>query len=161
MLIYEGKKQNGTRALFGTKESIPNAGNDSEVLVNNDTFDFAPGKYFYKAPGGIQDDKGNDVIVTLDGDQIIPQGFNHDGEINEDYDTVEKLVDDNDTPEDESDDVIEFWDETKLSAESKTSIAKIAELLGYDGIDVSMTKNEMIEAFMTAYKADTRTKKTE
>lgn len=157
MLIYEGKKQNGTRALFGTENAIPNIGHDDEVLVNDDTFDFAPGKYFYKAPGGIQDDKGNEVVVSLDGKQIIPPTWTDAGEVDEDYDEPEELIDDNETPDDDSDDeLIKVWTEEELMAETKATIAQMAEILGYDGIDVSMSKTAMVEAFLEAQEADTR-----
>lgn len=154
MLIYE-KKVDGTRKLFGTKDTAP-ADTDKEVLVNDDTFDFAPGKYFYMPPGGIKDSEGDEVVVTLDGEQIIPPTWADAGEVNEDYDTVEELVDDNDTSDASDDELLKVWTENELKAETKATIAKMAELLGYTEIDMSMSKSAMIEAFLTAQDSDPR-----
>lgn len=161
MLIYEGKKGNGTRALFGTKNAVPDLGVDDEVLVNDETFDFTPGKYFYMPPGGIKDNLGNEVIVSLDGEQIIPPVWSDMGAVDPDYDTIGELVevDDNDTPDDTSDDrdvLKKVWKKSELEAETKATIAEMADLLGYDGIDVSMTKSAMIDAFLEAQDADPR-----
>lgn len=155
MLIYE-KKVDSARKLFGTKDTAP-ADTDKEVLVNGDTFDFAPGKYFYMPPGGIKDNEGNEVVVTLDGEQIIPPTWADAGEVNEAYDTIEELVDDNDTADDATDDeLLKVWTENELKAETKATIAKMAELLGYTGIDMSMSKSAMIEAFLAAQDSDPR-----
>ena len=157
MLIYE-KREDGSRKLMGTMGTAPSA-DDKELEVSPE-FDF-DGKYFYKAPGGIQTADGTEVIVSIDGEQIIPPTWSDAGEVNEDYDTIEELVevDDNDTPDDTSDDkdvLIKVWTEDELEAETKATIAEMAELLGYDGIDTSMTKSAMIEAFLDAQEDDPR-----
>ncbi len=151
MLVYE-KKVSNTRKLFGTKGVAP-SNDDNEILVNGESFDFVGGKYFYKAPGGIQDSQGNDVTVTLEDEILLPRGAEE--IIDEDYDTVEELVDDNDTTDDT---LIKTWTEEELLAETKATIAKMAELLGYTGIDTSMSKADMVAAFLEAQEADTRKK---
>ena len=151
MLVYE-KKVSNTRKLFGTKGVAP-SNDDNEILVNGESFDFVGGKYFYKAPGGIQDSQGNDVTVTLEDEILLPRGAEE--IIDEDYDTFEELVDDNDTTDDT---LIKTWTEEELLAETKATIAKMAELLGYTGIDTSMSKADMVAAFLEAQEADTRKK---
>jgi hypothetical protein len=158
MLIYE-KKDDGVRKLFGTLGTAP-SDSDNEVTVEPEDFDFK-GPYYYKAPGGIKDAEGNELTVSIEGTQIIPPVNVSAGEVNEDYDTVEELVDvdDNDTPDDTSDDVetlAKVWTEEELEAETKATIAEMAKLLGYEGIDVSMSKSAMIEAFLDAQEDDPR-----
>lgn len=158
MLIYE-KKVDDVRKLFGTMGTAP-SNEDSELTVEPKPFDFA-GPYYYKAPGGIQDAEGNELTVSIEGTQIIPPAGVSAGEVNEDYDTVEELVtvNDNDTPDDTSDDtetLAKVWTEEELEAETKATIAEMAKLLGYEGIDVSMSKSAMIVAFLEAQKADPR-----
>lgn len=153
MLVYE-KKVSNTRKLFGTKGVAP-SNDDKEILVNGESFDFVGGKYFYKAPGGIQDSQGNDVTVTLDDEILLPRGAEE--IVDEDYDTVEELVDDNNTTDDDTDDTLKkVWTEEELLAETKATIAKMAELLGYTGIDTSMSKADMVAAFLEAQEADNR-----
>lgn len=155
MLIYE-KREDGSRKLMGTMDSAPSA--DDQELEVTPEFDFN-GSYFYKAPGGIQTDDGTDVIVSIDGEQIIPPTWSDAGEVNEDYDESEELINDNDTPDDDSDDtLIKVWTEEELEAETKATIAQMASVLGYEGIDTSMTKSAMIEAFLSEQTADPRNK---
>lgn len=168
MLIYE-KKDGETRKLFGTKEPVPSP-SDNEVLVNGQTFDFQPGKYFYKAPGGIMDAEGQDVSVTLNGEQIIPQGVvntpvvddndtSEDAEdvVDETKDELSELVDDNDTPDDPSDDkLLKSYTEEELNAMTKATILKMAEELGYTSIVSSMSKAEVVAAFLDAQTKDSR-----
>lgn len=158
MLIYE-KKVDDVRKLFGTMGTAP-SNEDSELTVEPKPFDFA-GPYYYKAPGGIQDAEGNELTVSIEGTQIIPPTGVSAGEVNKDYDTVEELVtvNDNGTPDDTSDDtetLAKVWTEEELKAETKATIAEMAKLLGYEGIDVSMSKSAMIVAFLEAQKADPR-----
>ena len=160
MLIYEGKKDGGTRALFGTKEAVPNPDHDKEVLVNDEPFDFAPGKYFYMPPGGIKDNNGNEVVVSLDGEQIIPPVWSDMGTVDTDYDELDeltKLVDENEPTTDTTDDdtvyIDPVWTEELLQAETKATIAEMAKLLGYEGVDITDTKSAMITAFLTAQNA--------
>ena len=155
MLIYEAVV-GGTRKLLGT-DGAPNPSTDTEVLVNDATFDFTAGKYFYMAPGGIKDSSGNEVVVSWKGEQIIPPTWADAGEVDEDYDEPDELIDDNDTPNDDSDDkLIKVWTKDELEAETKATIAQMAEVLGYDGIDTSMSKSAMIEAFLDAQDDDPR-----
>ena len=162
MLIYE-KKDGETRKLFGTKEAVPSP-SDNEVLVNGQTFDFQPGKYFYKAPGGIMDAEGQDVAVTLNGEQIIPPTENSDDEdsddenvIDETKDELSELVDDNGTPDDPSDDkLLKNYTEEELNAMTKATILKMAEELGYTDIVSSMSKAEVVAAFLDAQSEDSR-----
>lgn len=155
MLIYEAVV-GGTRKLLGT-DGAPNPSTDTEVLVNDATFDFTAGKYFYMAPGGIKDSSGNEVVVSWKGEQIIPPTWADAGEVDEDYDEPDELIDDNDTPDDDSDDkLIKVWTKDELEAETKATIAQMAEVLGYDGIDTSMSKSAMIEAFLDAQDDDPR-----
>lgn len=158
MLIYE-KKDNGVRKLFGTLGTAPSV-SDNELTVEPNAFDFA-GPYYYKAPGGIKDASGNDVTVSIDGTQIIPPVTSDMGEVDTNYDELDeltKLVDENDpeTPDDTSDDttyIDPVWTEQTLQAETKASILKMANLLGYEGLDSSMSKSAMITAFLTAQNA--------
>lgn len=158
MLIYE-KKDNGARKLFGTLGTAPSV-SDNELTVEPNAFDFA-GPYYYKAPGGIKDASGNDVTVSIDGTQIIPPVTSDMGEVDTNYDELDeltKLVDENDpeTPDDTSDDttyIDPVWTEQTLQAETKASILKMANLLGYEGLDSSMSKSAMITAFLTAQNA--------
>ena len=161
MLIYE-TKNNGVRKLFGTLGTAP-SNSDEEITVEPEDFDFK-GPYYYKAPGGIQDAEGNELTVSIKGTQIIPPVNVSAGEVNEDYDTVEELVDvttDDKGTEDTSDDeevetLAKVWTEEELEAETKATIAEMAKLLGYEGIDVSMSKSAMIEAFLDAQEDDPR-----
>lgn len=155
MLIYE-KREDGSRKLMGTMGTAPSA-DDKELEVSPE-FDF-DGQYFYKAPGGVQTADGTEVIVSIDGEQIIPPIWSDAGEVDEDYDEPEELIDDNDTPDDDSDDtLIKVWTEDELEAETKATIAQMASVLGYEGIDTSMTKSAMIEAFLSAQEDDPRNK---
>ena len=159
MLIYEAVV-GGTRKLLGT-DGAPNPSTDTEVLVNDATFDFTAGKYFYMAPGGIKDSSGNEVIVSWKGEQIIPPIWADAGEVDEDYDTIEELVevDDNDTPDDTSDDkdvLIKVWTKDELEAETKATIAEMAELLGYTTVDIADTKSTMVTNFLAEQATDPR-----
>lgn len=159
MLIYE-KKDGSTRKLYGTKAAVP-SDSDKEVLVNDATFDFVGGKYFYMPPGGIKDNSGNEVVVSLDGEQIIPPVWSDMGAVDPDYDTIGELVevDDNDTPDDTSDDkdvLKKVWTKSELEAETKATIAEMAKLLGYTTVDITDTKSAMITAFLTEQAADPR-----
>ena len=161
MLIYE-KKDDGVRKLFGTLGTAP-SDSDNEVTVEPNAFDFA-GPYYYKAPGGIKDAEGNELTVSIEGTQIIPPINVSAGEVNEDYDTVEELVDvttDDKGPEDTSDDeevepLAKVWTEEELEAETKATIDEMEKIIGYEGIDVSMSTSAMIEAFLDAQEDDTR-----
>lgn len=154
MLIYETIKD-GVRKLKGTLGNVPDLQNDSDVEVSP-KFDFA-GPYFYKAPGGVMDAEGNELTFSVDGKQIIPPTWADAGEVDENYDESEELINDNETPDDDSDDkLIKVWTEEELTAETKATIAQMASILDYDGIDISMSKSAMIEAFLEAQAADTR-----
>ena len=147
MLIYE-KVVSGVRKLFGTQGTAP-AENDSEVLVDGATFDFAPGKYFYKAPGGIMTKDGEEVSVTLNGTPIIPASDTA-------YDEIEELIDDKGTADTSDDKLKKEFTEDELKEMTKSTIFEMAQLLGYSGVEMSMTKTAMIEAFLTAQSSDTR-----
>lgn len=158
MLIYE-KRDGSTRKLYGTLGTAPSAG-DNELTVEPNDFNFA-GPYYYKAPGGIKDASGNEVTVSIDGTQIIPPANLDMGAVDTNYDELSeltKLVDENEpaTPDDTSDDttyIDPVWTEETLQAETKASILKMADLLGYEGLDSSMSKSAMITAFLTAQNA--------
>lgn len=147
MLIYE-KKDGETRKLFGTKAANPSA-NDNEVLVNGASFDFEKDKYFYMPPGGIMTKSGEEVTVTLNGEPIIPAP-------DAAYDEIDELVDDNDTSDESDDEIIKVFTEDELKAMTKATIFEMASLLGYSSVEMSMSKSEMISAFLTAQAADTR-----
>lgn len=147
MLIYE-KKDGETRKLFGTKATKPSA-NDSEVLVNGATFDFEKNKYFYMPPGGIMTKNGEEVTVTLNGESIIPAP-------DAAYDEIDELIDDKGTSDKADDKLIKVFTEDELKAMTKATIFEMASLLGYSSVEMSMSKAEMISAFLTAQGADTR-----
>lgn len=147
MLIYE-KKDGETRKLFGTKAANPSA-NDSEVLVNGASFDFEKNKYFYMPPGGIMTKNGEEVTVTLNGEPIIPAP-------DAAYDEIDELIDDNDTSDESDDEIIKVFTEDELKAMTKATIFEMASLLGYSSVEMSMSKAEMISAFLIAQEADTR-----
>ena len=147
MLIYE-KKDGETRKLFGTKAANPSA-NDSEVLVNGASFDFEKDKYFYMPPGGIMTKDGEEVSVTLNGEPVIPAP-------DAAYDEIDELIDDNDTSDESDDEIIKVFTEDELKDMTKATIFEMASLLGYSSVEMSMSKAEMISAFLTAQAADTR-----
>lgn len=147
MLIYE-KKDGETRKLFGTKATKPSA-NDSEVLVNGATFDFEKNKYFYMPPGGIMTKTGEEVTVTLNGESIIPAP-------DAAYDEIDELIDDKGTSDKADDKLIKVFTEDELKAMTKATIFEMASLLEYSSVEMSMSKAEMISAFLTAQGADTR-----
>lgn len=149
MLIYE-KVVGGVRKLFGTLGTAPSDA-DNELSVTP-AFDF-DGKYFYKAPGGIMTADGTEVTVKIGGETIIPPQTIVDTKLDE----YEELVDDKGTPEDTTDDELrKVYTQEELEAMTKATIAQMAEVLGYTGIDMTMTKTEMITAFLAAQTADGR-----
>lgn len=155
MLIYE-KKVDGTRKLFGTKGSAPSA-NDEEVKVNGETFDFVAGKYFYMPPGGIKDNSGNEVVVSLDGEQIIPPAWADAGEASTDYDEYDEVWEDESPagPSD-NDERLKEYTEQELTAMTKATILEIAGFLGYSTVTADLTKAAMITAFLAEQAEDTR-----
>ena len=152
MLIYE-KKDGSTRKLYGTMGTAPSA-NDSELSVTP-AFDFV-GPYFYKAPGGIMTANGTEVTVAIGNTQIIPPVEADLGEIDTTKDEFVELVDDKGTT-DTSDDVLKkVYTKDELNAMTKATIIQMASVLGYTGIDATMTKAAIVNAFLTAQDADTR-----
>ena len=151
MLIYE-KVIGGVRKLFGTLGTAPSDA-DNELSVTP-AFDF-DGKYFYKAPGGIMTADGTEVTVKIAGETIIPPQTIVDTKLDE----YEELIDDKGTPEDTTDDKLrKVYTQEELEAMTKATIVQMAEVLGYASIDMTMTKTEMITAFLAAQTADDRAK---
>ena len=147
MLIYETIKD-GVRKLKGTLGNVPDLQNDSDVEISPE-LDFA-GPYFYKAPGGVMDAEGNELTFSVDGTVIIPP-------VDSTKDETKELINDNDTPENTSDDTLmKVYTEEELNGMTKSTIAKMAEVLGYDSVDISDSKADMIAAFLEAQAADIR-----
>lgn len=151
MLIYE-KKVDGVRKLFGTMNTAPSEEDSELTIVPEFNFD---GKYYYKAPGGIKDANGNDVIVSIGDNQIIPPAWTEEI-VNRNKDEIKELVDDKNTESTDDDELIEVWTEDSLKKETKATILKMAQLLGYETVTEDMSKSEMIEAFLAAQENDPR-----
>lgn len=150
MLIYE-KVVGGVRKLFGTLGTAPSDA-DNELSITP-AFDF-DGKYFYKAPGGIMTADGTEVTVKIGGETIIPPQTIVDTKLDE----YEELVDDKGTEDTTDDKLRKVYTQNELEAMTKATIAQMATVLGYTGIDMTMTKTEMITAFLAAQTADDRAK---